>query len=155
MPSRPPAPPPIRVTPSQPVAPIAPPAPAKLNVLTVKPGDSLWKLAQQNLGKGLRWRDLLAVNPGIVDANHIVAGSQIYLPAVVSTFRTATKFTVRKGDTLSKGAQTQVGHAPFLSCIAQANPTAPDADLIHQVQLLVLPTHCKPYKFFSPSINLS
>src|ERR1700731_1650605 len=41
MPSRPPAPPPIRVTPSQPAAPIVPAAPTKSNVVTVKPGDSL------------------------------------------------------------------------------------------------------------------
>jgi len=141
MPSSPPA---VRVTPSQPAAPIAPPAPAKLNVVTVKPGDSLWKLAQQNLGKGLRWRDLLAVNPGIVDANHIVAGSQIYLPTAVSSLRTATKFTVRKGDTLSKVAQTQFGHAAFWSCIAQANPVVHDPDLIYEGQLLFLPASCKP-----------
>jgi len=112
--------------------------------VTVKPGDSLWKLAQQNLGKGIRWRDLLAVNPDIVDANRIVAGSQIYLPAVVSTFRTPTKFTVRKGDTLSKVAQTQFGHAAFWSCIAQANPAVHDADLIYEGQLLFLPASCKP-----------
>jgi nucleoid-associated protein YgaU len=141
MPSRPPA---IRLTPSQPAAPIAPAAPAKLNVVTVKPGDSLWKLAQQNLGKGLRWHDLLAVNPGIVDANHIVAGSQIYLPAAVSSLRTATKITVQKGDTLSKIAQTQLGHASFWSCIAHANPSVHDANLIFAGQSLLLPASCKP-----------
>src|SRR5260370_11245441 len=127
MPSRPPAPPPVRVTPSQPAAPIVAPAPAKLNVVTVKPGDSLWKLAQQNLGKGLRWRDLLSVNPGIVDANHIVAGSQIYLPAAGIFLRAATKITVRRGDTLSKNAQTQFRHASYWACIAIANSTHPDA----------------------------
>jgi len=73
-PSRPPG---NRVAPREPAAPIAPAGPAGWHVVTVKPGDSLWKLAQQNLGKGPRWRDLLAVNPGIVDANHIAAGSQI------------------------------------------------------------------------------
>jgi nucleoid-associated protein YgaU len=141
LPSRPPA---VRVTPSQPVAPIAPAAPAKLNVVTIKPGDSLWKLAQQNLGKGLRWHDLLAANPGIVDANHIVAGSQIYLPAAVSPLRTATKITVRKGDTLSKIAQTQLGHASYWSCIARANPAVHDANIIYEGQLLFLPASCKP-----------
>jgi len=144
MASRQPTPPPIRVTPSQPAAPIVPTAPTKLNVVTVKPGDSLWKLAQQNLGKGLRWRDLLAVNPGIVDANHIVAGSQIYVPTAGPPLRTATRFTVRKGDTLSKIAQTHFGHAAFWSCIAQANPAVHDADVIYEGQLLFLPASCKP-----------
>lgn len=97
-PSRPPA---VRPTPLQPraLAPVAPAAPVvsaapngatKLIAVIVKPGDSLWKIAQQNLGKGLHWRDLLSVNLGIVDANRIVAGSRIYLPAV-SRARTATK----------------------------------------------------------------
>ena len=137
-------PPTVRVTPSQPAAPVAPAAPAKLTVVTVKPGDSLWKLAQQNLGKGLRWHDLLAVNPGIVDANHIVAGSQIYLPADISPLRTAKKVTVRKGDTLSKIAQTQFGHASFCFCIAQANPSVHDANLIYEGQSLLLPAQCDP-----------
>ena len=141
MPSRAPA---VRVTPSQPAAPIVLAAPAKLSVVTARPGDSLWRLAQQNLGKGLRWHDLLAVNPGIVDANHIVAGSQIYLPAVVSSLRTATKITVRKGDTLSKIAQTQLGHASYWSCIAHANPAVHDANVIYEGQLLLLPASCKP-----------
>jgi nucleoid-associated protein YgaU len=141
IPSPPPA---VRVTPSQPAAPVAPAAPSKLNLVTVKPGDSLWKLAQENLGKGLRWHDLLAVNPGIVDANHIVAGSQIYLPAAVSTLRTATKVTVQKGDTLSKIAHTRLGHASYWSCIAQANPGVRDANVIYEGQALLLPANCKP-----------
>jgi nucleoid-associated protein YgaU len=136
MPSRPPT---VRLTPSKPTPPRA-----KLNVVTVKPGDSLWKLAQQNLGKGFRWHDLLAVNPGIVDANHIVAGSQIYLPAAVSSLRAATKISVHKGDTLSKIAQTQLGHASYWSCIAHANPAVHDANLIFEGQALLLPANCKP-----------
>src|SRR5216684_4136340 len=103
----PPNPPAARVAPSQPAAnsPIAPVAPvvpvmpngaARLNAVVVKPGDSLWKIAEQKLGKGLRWRDILAVNPGIADANRIMAGSQIFLPAAVSPARTATKIRVKK-----------------------------------------------------------
>jgi len=72
--------------------------------------------------QGSRWRDLLAVNPGIVDANHIAAGSQIYLPAVASSLRTASKIMVRRGETLTRIAQTQFGHAAYWSCIAHANP---------------------------------
>ena len=149
MPSRPPA---VRMMPSKPAAPasvapvvpVMPKGPPKLNAVIVKPGDSLWKIAQQNLGKGPRWQDLLAVNPGIVDANHIVAGSQIYLPAAGISLRTPTKITVRKGDTLSKIAQTQFGHASYWSCVAQANPAIRDANVIFEGQVLLLPASCKP-----------
>ena len=123
---------------------IAPPISTRLNAITVKPGDSLWKLAQQNLGQGLRWHDLVAVNPGILDPNHIVAGSQIYLPAAASSLSTATKFTVHKGDTLSQIAQSQLGHASYAACIAQANPAIHDANRIFAGQSLLLPASCKP-----------
>jgi nucleoid-associated protein YgaU len=152
MPSRPPA---VRVTPSKPAAPspVAPVAPVvsvtpsgagKLSTVVVKPGDSLWKIAEQTLGKGLRWHELLSVNPTIRDANHIVVGSQIYLPTAVSSARAATKFTVKKGDTLSKIAQTQLGHASYWSCIAMANPVIRDANVIFEDQVLLLPANCGP-----------
>src|SRR5229473_341002 len=153
LPSRPPAirvapllpttPAPAPIAPVTPVVPVAPNGAAKLSAVVVKPGDSLWKIAQQNLGKGLRWHDLLAVNPGVVDANHIVAGSQIFLPAAVSSTRTATKFTVKKGDTLTAIAHAQFGHASYWSCIAQANQAIQDANLIFEGQLLLLPASCK------------
>jgi len=135
---------PAPTAPVAPVVPVAPNGAAKLSVVVVKPGDSLWKIAQQNLGKGLRWHDLLAVNPGIVDANRIIAGSQIYLPASVAPLHAATKITVRRDDTLSKIAQSQFGHASYWSCIAQANPTIRDANLIFEGQSLLLPAGCKP-----------
>ena len=152
LPSPPPA---VRATPlhppaSAPVAPVASVVPAapngqvKLSAVIVKPGDSLWKIAQQNLGKGLRWHELLSVNPGIVDANRIVAGSQIYLPPAVSSARTTAKIGVKKGDTLTSIAHTQFGHASYWSCIAQANPSVRDANLIYEGQSLLLPARCDP-----------
>jgi nucleoid-associated protein YgaU len=59
---------------------MAPRSSTQRNVITVKPGDSLWKLAKQNLGSGLRWHELLSANPGILNPNRILAGSQIVLP---------------------------------------------------------------------------
>ncbi len=145
---------PPRVAPSRPHSvPVAPPQPAapaaaagqpKLNAVTVRPGDSLWKLARQNLGNGLRWRDLLAANPGIADGNHIAVCSQIYLPATASALRAATKFVVRQGDTLTKIAQTRLGNASFWACIAQANPAVHDANLILEGQQILIPAACKP-----------
>ena len=134
----------VRVSPSQPRARVAPSAPVKLNVVTVEPGDSLWKLAQKNLGKGLRWQELLSINPGLRDPNLIAVGSQIYVPASVSSLRATTKFTVRKGDSLWKIAQLQLGHGSSWSCIAHANPDIRDANLIHEGQVLLLPATCKP-----------
>jgi nucleoid-associated protein YgaU len=143
LPSQPPA---VRVTPALPATrtPIAPPANSKLGVVTVQPGDSLWRLAQQKLGQGLRWHELLSVNPNITNPNHIEAGTQLYLPAAVSPVRTATKFTVREGDTLTGIAQTQLGHASYWSCIAHANPSIRDANLIFAGQVLLLPASCTP-----------
>jgi nucleoid-associated protein YgaU len=139
VPSHPPA---VRLMPSQPVAPLAPIRAPKLNAVTVKRGDSLWRIAQRNLGQGLRWHDLLPANPGIRDPNHIEAGTHIYVPAASSSLRTATKFTVQSGDTLSKIAQTQLGHASYSACIAHANPAIRDANLIYAGQVLILPANC-------------
>ncbi len=143
LPSHPPA---VRIPPARPATPIAPAvtSTAKLNAVTVKAGDSLWKLAQRNLGHGARWSEMLPLNPGIRDPDHIQAGSRIYLPPAVLSGRSATKFTVRKGDTLSRIAQTQFGHASLWSCIARANPDIRDANLIHEGQVLLLPAGCAP-----------
>lgn len=143
-PSAPALPPIVRVAPAPPTAHIAPPGSARRSAVTVKSGDSLWKIAKQNLGQGLRWHDLLAVNPGILNPDHIVAGTQLYLPAAVSSLPTATKFTVRPGDTLSQIAQSQLGHASYAACIAQANPAIREANRIYPGQSLLLPASCKP-----------
>jgi nucleoid-associated protein YgaU len=141
-PSQPVAPPAVRVTPAEPARTV-PAGPARLNVVTVKPGDSLWKLAEEILGKGQRWHDLVAVNPAIVDPNHIMAGSQIFLPSLSAAAHTASKYTVREGDTLSQIALSQLGRASSWGCVAQANPTIQDANLIYEGQVLVLPASCK------------
>ena len=109
----------------------------------VKPGDSLWKFAAERLGNGRRWHELLSLNPELRDPNHIEVGSEILLPASVTPARTAAKYTVRHGDTLSGIAQAQLHHASSWSCIAQANPTIRDANLIHEGQVLSLPSSCR------------
>jgi nucleoid-associated protein YgaU len=51
------------------------------DIVTVEPGDSLWKLAKRYLGRGARWRELAALNTQIVNANVLQVGEWICLPA--------------------------------------------------------------------------
>jgi nucleoid-associated protein YgaU len=111
--------------------------------VTVKRGDTLWKLARQSLGQGSRWRDVLAINPQLPVADHIEEGSQIYLPKAVSS-RTAITLTVQNGDSLSKIARAHFGHASSWHCIASANHSIADPNLIYEGQTLSLPPSCPP-----------
>jgi len=126
-----------------------PNSPTLGRTVVVQPGDSLWKLAEQNLGKGLRWRDLLVANPNIADPNHINAGTKIILPStsashIARTSATTAKIIVHSGDTLWKLAETHLGHGAAWTCIAQANPTLTNPQIIFAGQELLLPTSCKP-----------
>jgi nucleoid-associated protein YgaU len=57
-------------------------APAKKgNTYTVKAGDSLARIAQQQLGTTKRMQEILKLNPGIKDADDIRAGMTLQLPA--------------------------------------------------------------------------
>jgi len=72
----------------------------KLAIVTVKPGDSLWKFAVSRLGNGRRWQELLALNPGLRNPDLLEVGSQVVVPASIAPPRAPMKYTVRPGDTL-------------------------------------------------------
>jgi nucleoid-associated protein YgaU len=115
------------------------------HVLTVQRGDSLWKLAQQVLGRGSRWQELLAANPGIVDPKRLETGTQIVVPTEPSTLKITksdSKVAVQKGDTLSAIARANYVRAAAWRCIAQANPQIADANRIYEGQQLLLPFKC-------------
>ena len=117
-----------------------------MHAVTVQPGDSLWKLAQQTLGRGSRWHELLAANPGIADPTHLAAGTKIVVPNKTSTLQSGksdTKISVEKGDTLTKIAQSQYRKAAAWRCIVQANPEITDPNRIYEGQQLLLPFNCK------------
>ena len=135
-----------------PVAPVANPALSTVNPVspaagsrsvTVRSGDTLWKIAQENLGHGTRWREVLAVNPAITSPEALKAGMQINLPADVRAPR-ASKVKVNAGDTLTKIAQAQYGKAGYWRCILSGNPSLTDPNRIYEGQDLVLPSECKP-----------
>ena len=129
--------------------PVAPPsavakASSPLHTVTLRPGDSLWKIAQENLGRGSRWQELLAANPGIGDPTRIAAGTEIVVPAKLTGLKSDLKVTVRPGDTLSRIALGTYGRAAAWRCIAQANPEIADANRIYVGQRLLLPANCQP-----------
>jgi nucleoid-associated protein YgaU len=133
-------------TPIAPSSPLVASSSSPVHTLTVQPGDSLWKLAQQTLGRGSRWHELLAANPGIVDPTHLAAGTKIVVPNETSTSRSRksdTKIAVEKGDTLTKIAQSQYRRATAWRCIVQANPAITDPNRIYKGQQLLLPFDCK------------
>lgn len=135
----------------QPVAPVFS-EPAVAHSVIVRRGDSLWKLAQVNLGDGKRWRELLAVNPGLVDPRHIVPGTAINIGGnglvvpVAPAAPTDSTLTVRKGDSLWKIAKLQLGSGGFWGCIAKANRTIRDANRIYAGQTLNMPSSCETQK---------
>jgi hypothetical protein len=128
----------------------APASPAFSNAaaprsIIVKYGDSLWKLAQINLGDGHRWHELAVINPGIVNPQHILPGTPVNIGAiapVVPTTPSDSAVTVRKGDSLWKIAQKKLGFGGFWGCIAKANPVIQDANLIYTGQKLAVPDTC-------------
>ncbi|OSC66576.1 hypothetical protein B5181_16995, partial [Streptomyces sp. 4F] len=104
------------------------------SVHTVRVGESLWSIAEQELGDGEKWRQIAALNEGrtmadgqIFHANSFLrAGWQLQMPAdhaieggdrLQLTTRTATDaetnsvhtVTVKEGDSLSKIAQETLG----------------------------------------------
>jgi nucleoid-associated protein YgaU len=55
--------------------------PGEEGPLRIKPGDTLWTLAREHLGRGSAWTCLASLNPQIVDYTHIPIGTSIQLPA--------------------------------------------------------------------------
>jgi nucleoid-associated protein YgaU len=115
-------------------------------VVVVRVGDSLWKLAEQNLGRGARWHEFVAANPNIVDPTRIAVGARIVVPSSTPVVRpaatTAAKIKVQKGDTLWTLAEAHFGHASLWTCIAKANPTVYDPNRIFAGQELLMPGSC-------------
>ena len=126
---------------------------AAQKTVRIQAGDSLWKLAEENLGRGRRWPELLAANPNIVNPNQISAGAQLNLPSAVAATRNAARndrtgaastIRVRKGDTLWALARTNLGRASVWPCLAAANPSISDPHRIYENQELIVPTACTP-----------
>jgi nucleoid-associated protein YgaU len=144
-PVAPPAAPQLSVAPAiAPLASIATMPSSPLRTVIVQPGDSLWKLAKQNLGRGSRWQELLTANPSIVDPTRLAAGTEIIVPAQTTGLKADVKVIVQQGDSLTKLALVTYGRAAAWRCIAQANPEISDVNRIYAGQQLLLPFACQP-----------
>jgi nucleoid-associated protein YgaU len=113
-----------------------------MHSVILQAGQSLWTVAQQNLGRGSRWQELLAANPNIVDPTRIAAGTEIVMPSTVTGLKSDLKVTVKEDDSLSKIAKATYGQLAAWRCIAQANPQVADANKIFAGQQLLLPLAC-------------
>ncbi len=146
-----PAAPAVAVQPAQPTRASSAVIATQLTI-SVRPGDSLWKLAQQNLGRGNRWRELLALNPSIANPNQIRAGARLNLPNIAvspvvslgAKTKAVTTIKVRKGDTLWALAKSNLGRSSAWPCLATANPSLTNPNRIYQNQELVIPASCRP-----------
>jgi len=140
------------IRPIQPQRPLPATAIAEHKTVSVQRGDSLWKLAQENLGRGNRWPELLAANRWIADPNQIRAGAELNLPVParvrVSTKKAGAKvnqtITVHRGDTLWNLAKVSFGRSSSWPCLAAANPSISDPDRIYENQQLLIPASCNP-----------
>ena len=138
-----------------PVAPVFVDAAAPRTVI-VKRGDSFWKLAQVNLGDGHRWHELLAVNPSIVDPQHLVPrddhqhpGSGPAAPIVPSGAGGFDDHRPQRRQPVADRPD-QAGLRRLLGLHREANPAIVDANRIYTGQTLNLPRSCESGRESNP-----
>ncbi|MHB8500788.1 MAG: LysM peptidoglycan-binding domain-containing protein [Candidatus Acidiferrales bacterium] len=160
--------PPALAEPVQPVAPVPSDQPTQSQpalastaisnqkIVRVLPGDSLWRLAYENLGRGSRWPELLAANRWIANPNQIRAGAELHLPVAAATpvaardagshvlGSRASNIKVRKGDTLWSLAKSTLGRSSYWPCLAAANPAISNPNRISADHELFVPRACSP-----------
>jgi len=72
------------VLPSDPATPACPPAAGDRRTYTVEDGDSLWRIAERQLGDGQRWREIYALNRGRdMDGGRVFRRAGLILPGWV------------------------------------------------------------------------
>jgi len=54
--------------------------PAGRRIYTVMEGDSLWSIAQKELGRGARYREILSLNPSLSENEPLAIGTKLILP---------------------------------------------------------------------------
>ncbi len=121
---------------------------------SVVEGDTLWRIAQRELGDGGRWREILNANTDVIPGDGgVTVGMQIRLPGrapasgqgdqTQSTPRATSgtrSYTVREGDTLSRIASRELGSVSRMQEILDLNRgVLDDADMIRVGMTIRLP----------------
>ena len=122
--------------------------PTATTTVTVQPGDSLWALAQEHLGDGRAYTQILDLNRDVLGGNErmLTPGTDLKIPTpqtanTQSPAETANTVTVKQGDTLSAIAADELGEAAEYPAIVDANrDQVSDPDHIEPGWVLDIPT---------------
>lgn len=152
-----------RPTPNRSAPVLSPPSPPNAQsfvLYTVKPGDSLWKLAEQHLGDGHRHTELAELNRDRIGKDgSLRVGASIKIPRsghgtdrvseipaskpafVADPPKSAKTYTVQAGDTLGEISQRMLGTSKRIADIVSANrDQIEDADDIRVGMVLKIPS---------------
>lgn len=111
------------------------PEPEGGGTYTVKAGDSWWKIAEEQLGDGSRYKELAAYN-GKTAEDTIYAGQKLKLPGKgISAQKT---YTVKAGDSWWKIAEEQMGNGMQYAELAAYNGKTA-ASVIHPGDVIRFP----------------
>lgn len=108
---------------------------------TVKSGDTLWDLAEENYGNGERWPKIAQANcRTIEDPDLIRVGQNLRVPEKHKG-RYELTYIVKPGDTLFDIARRKCSK---VDAIVAANPEIKDKDLIYPKQVFAVPVKRQP-----------
>ena len=107
-------------------------------IYEVKSGDSLWKIAQEHLGRGNRYTEIMELNG--LSSDRIYPGMKLKLPGASGGGNVeivSREYTVKRGDSLWKIAQSHLGSGSRYTEIMELNGLT--SNTIHPGQVLKLP----------------
>ena len=126
---------------------------------SVKRGDSLWKIAEERLGDGTRYVELVDLNEAVLNGrpDFLLPGTILKVPVAEAV--PEGDYVVQPGDTLAEIAEDGLGDADAYPSILEASRDTvqangarlSDPDLILPGWRLTIPGHTDPRKTTKPT----